>query len=154
MAFQSLWCVLVTGFDVATSPRGERTEENRNGHHQREEASQQINEGLWIKYIVIVASIPKNVSINSSRMTALSPGRFNKRYWCCRAGNVLVLVIWQIKHDIGHNIIEITKILYSANTKWEPFHENLMLPKLTTVPYANQYWLLQLHCTMSTRELE
>ena len=29
-----------------------------------------------------------------------------------------------------------------------------MLPKFTTVPYANQYWLLQLYyCTISSREL-
>ena len=51
-------------------------------------------------------------------------------------------------HDIEHRDHQ-----NSANTKWEPFHENLMLPKLTTVPYANQYWLLQLYCTISTRKL-
>ena len=34
------------GSDVAASPRGERAEENRNGHHQTKEASQQNNEGL------------------------------------------------------------------------------------------------------------
>ena len=34
------------GFDVAASSRGEGAQENRDGHHQGEEASQQINEGL------------------------------------------------------------------------------------------------------------
>jgi hypothetical protein len=37
---------VLAGLDVAASSRGEGVEENRNGHHQREEASQQINEGL------------------------------------------------------------------------------------------------------------